>query len=96
MNQGIEAGPHVEGSTWNHEVSLVNQFYEIPTSIALGGYQRFRLPGVIAKTSPPHTWSGTGPRWSNRPGQRAAISTSVRSRSFTKTNAKFANLRSSV
>lgn len=23
-----EAGPHVEGSTWNHEVSLVNQFYE--------------------------------------------------------------------
>jgi hypothetical protein len=23
-----EAGPQVEGSTWNHEVSLVNQFYE--------------------------------------------------------------------
>ncbi|MGW7071822.1 site-specific integrase [Streptomyces sp. NPDC054855] len=23
-----DAGPHVEGSTWNHEVSLVNQFYE--------------------------------------------------------------------
>ncbi|MCX4642259.1 MULTISPECIES: hypothetical protein [unclassified Streptomyces] len=27
--------------------------FEIPTSIALGGYQRFWLPGMIAKNSPP-------------------------------------------